>query len=200
MKGRACNGSWQGTKGTIHEGGHRVPLIVRWPGKVKAGSVSDETVCLTDFFRTFAAMLGQVVPKDAGEDSYDLGDVLRGREYKRPLREATVHHSVSGQFAIRKGDWKLIEGKGDGHFPPGDRDKSLAPQRDPKTGRWLKLDYFGLKHDGTYQLYNLADDRAETKNLASERPEKVDELKALLERYRQLGRSHGPRGKDLSSD
>lgn len=189
MQGHKCNGPWRGAKATIYEGGHRVPLIVRWPGKVKAGLVSDETVCLTDFFRTFAGLLGQGVPDDAGEDSYDLRDVLTGREYDKPLREATVHHSVSGQFAIRKGVWKLIEGGGDGHFPGVKRSTTLAPTRDPETGRWVKLDYFNLKHDGRYQLFNLADDPGEKHDLARAKPQKVKELRSLLDRYRDSGKS-----------
>ncbi len=188
-----CNGPWRGTKRHIYEAGHRVPLIVRWPGKVKPASVSDETVCLTDFFRTFAALLNQPVPNNAGEDSYDLTKVLLGQPYKRPLREATVHHSVSGQFAIRQGDWKLIEGSGDGDYPRDDKGKMLVktwyPERDPDTGKWKDLDYFQLKPDGKFQLYNLKSDPKEKDNLSSKHPEKVILLRKLLHSYREGGRS-----------
>lgn len=188
-----CNGPWRGTKRMIYEAGHRVPLIVSWPGKVAKGSVSDETVCLTDFFATFAGMLSQKVPRDAGEDSYDLTKLLRGESYPKPLREATVHHSVAGQFAIRKGDWKLIEGSGDGDYPrkaDGKMDvKTYKPRRDEETGEWVEMDYFELTPDGTFQLYNLKEDPAEKKDLAQEQPEKVAELKSLLDRYRKSGRS-----------
>ncbi len=199
FQGHKCNGPWRGTKRHIYEGGHRVPLIVRWPGKVKKGSVSNETVCLTDFFATFASMLKQHVGRNAGEDSYDLNDVLQGRPYEQPLREATVHHSVAGQFAIRQGEWKLIEGSGDGDYPRDDKGrmevKTRTPQRDPTTRKWLKLDYFQLQPDGQYQLYNLKHDPGEKKDLASQHPEKVQELVVLLQRYRKDTRSAPLRSK-----
>ena len=192
LNGHACNGEWRGTKRTIYEGGHRVPLIVRWPGKVAAGEESSETVCLTDFFATFGEMLGHELPVDAGEDSYDISDVLLGRSYRSPIREATVHHSVSGQFAIRKGDWKLIEGLGDGDFPRTQKGidvKTWNPTKNAESGGWNDLDYFQLPGPEGFQLYNLAADPDESDDLAAKQPDKVRELKELLDRYRQTGRS-----------
>lgn len=195
LNGHRCNGPWRGTKRQIHEGGHRVPLIARWPIQVKAGITSNETVCLTDFSRTFAKLLGQEVPQNAGEDSYDITNILHGKPHRRPLREATVHHSaVAGQFALRQGDWKLIEGAGDGECPR-DAKGSLAvvsriPTRNPDSGEWLELDYFGMTHDGEFQLYNLKEDPAETKNVSKDYPDKVRELKTLLNRYRSSRRSN----------
>jgi len=193
FKGHPCNGPWRGTKRQLYEGGHRIPLIVRWPGRVKKGSVSDETVCLTDFFATFGALLKQPLPRDAGEDSYDLTNLLLGKPFKKPLREATVHHSVSGQFAIRKGDWKLIEGSGDGDYPRNDKGKmevkTWNPKRDSATREWKKLDYFQLQPDGVFQLYDLKYDPAEKHNLAEKHPDKVKELYSLLKQYRKNGRS-----------
>jgi len=193
MNGHRCNGPWRGTKRLIYEGGHRVPLIVRWPGKVKKGSTSDETVCLTDFFATFAGLLNQPLPRNAGEDSYDISDILLDKPHNTPLREATVHHSVCGQFAIRKGDWKLIEGSRDGDYPRNEKDridvKQWSPKRDPATGKWGDLDYFQMQPDGKFQLYNLRDDPKETTDLAAKRPDLVKELHALLNRYRTKDRS-----------
>jgi len=193
MNGHSCNGPWRGTKRMSYEGGHRVPLIVRWPGRIEPGTTSDETVCLTDFFATFANMLGQELPRNAGEDSYDLTQVLLDRPYDKPLREATVHHSVSGQFAIRKGDWKLIEGGGDGDYPRNEEGKidvkQWNPTPDPKTNRWVSLDYFHLEPDGAFQLYNLKDDPKEQHNLNDQHPDRVKELLALLNAYRESGRS-----------
>lgn len=193
LNGHACNGSWRGTKRQIYEGGHRVPLIVRWPGKVAANSTTVETVCLTDFFRTFAKLLNQDVPDDAGEDSYDITPVLLGQPYDRPLREATVHHSVAGSFAIRQGDWKLIEGTGDGDYPRDENGKiavvTRTPVRDPATGAWEKLDYFELPPPDSFQLFHLRDDPEEKRDLSQEHPEKVQKLKALLDHYRDSGRS-----------
>ena len=194
LNGHRCNGPWRGTKRQIYEGGHRVPLIVRWPTQVKAGTTSDETVCLTDFFRTFAKLLDQEVPHNAGEDSYDITNILHGKPHRQPLREATVHHSVAGQFALRKGDWKLIEGAGDGDYPRDEKGRmavvSRTPTKNPDSGEWLELDYFGLTHDGKYQLYNLKEDPAETKDVSNVYPDQVRELKALLDRYRSSGRSN----------
>jgi arylsulfatase A len=193
LNGHACNGPWRGAKRQIYEGGHRVPLVVRWPGKVKKGSVSDETVALADFFATFGALLKQPLPYDAGEDSYDLTNLLLAKPYKKPLREATVHHSVSGQFAIRKGEWKLIEGSGDGDYPRNEKNKiavkTWTPERDPSTRKWLKLDYFQLQPDDRFQLYNLKHDPGEKQDLATQHPEKVQELATLLQRYRKGARS-----------
>lgn len=193
MNKHRCNGPWRGTKRLIYEAGHRIPLIVRWPGKVEKGSVSDETVCLTDFFATFANALKHPIPRYAGEDSYDLTDVLLGKPHKTPLREATVHHSVSGQFAIRKGRWKLIEGSRDGDYPRNEKGKidvkSWNPKRDPDTGKWISLDYFHLTPDGGFQLYDMKTDPTETIDLAEKHPEIVQELYRLLNHYRDSGRS-----------
>ncbi len=193
LNGHACSGPWRGAKRQIYEGGHRVPLIVRWPGKVKKQSTSDETVDLTDFFATFRALLKQPLPHDAGEDSYDLTNLLLAKPYKKPLREATVHHSVSGQFAIRKGEWKLIEGSGDGDYPRNDKNeiavKTWTPKRDLSTRKWLKLDYFQHQTDDRFQLYNLKHDPGEKQDLATQHPEKVQELATLLQRYRKGARS-----------
>jgi arylsulfatase A-like enzyme len=193
LNGHQCNGPWRGTKRHIYEGGHRIPLIVRWPGKVKQSSVSDETVCLTDFFRTFASLLQQPVPNNAGEDSYNLMNLLLGKPYNKPIREATVHHSVSGQFAIRQGDWKLIEGSGNGDYPENDKGKidvkTWNPKRDPVTGKWAEFDYFQLKPDGEFQLYNLKTDPTEQTDLSKKHPEKVTQLSQLLNQYRSQARS-----------
>ncbi|MFK7909477.1 MAG: arylsulfatase [Akkermansiaceae bacterium] len=193
LNGHACNGSWRGRKSLIYEAGHRVPLLVRWPGKVRPGSTSDETVCLTDFFRTFAKLLNQPVPENAGEDSYNITKVLLDQPYMRPLREATVHHSVSGQFAIRQGDWKLIEGAGSGEYPRNNQGKidvkSWHPKRDPQTGKWADFDYFHLKPDGKFQLYNLKSDPKEEIDLSEKQPEIVSQLRTLLNSYRNSNRS-----------
>jgi len=189
LNGHACNGPWRETKRTIHEAGHRVPLIVKWPCKIKAGARSDETVCLTDFFVTFASILGLEIPDDAGEDSVDITPVFFGEEYSSPLREAFVHHSVSGLFAIRMGDWKLIEGSGDGDYPKNPEGridvKNWQPVKDPSTGEWIKLDYFEITPDDQHQLYNLKEDPKETTNLAKQHPDRVQRMLDMLHRIRE---------------
>jgi arylsulfatase A-like enzyme len=160
----------RGQKADIHDAGHRVPLLVRWPGRVKAAARTAEPVCLTDFLATFAAVVGETLPADAGEDSADLSPLLLGRPLTAPLREAVVHHSADGMFSIRQGRWKLIEGLGSGGF--------TAPKREkPVPG------------GPTGQLYDLAADPGETRNVWAEHPEVVSRLQALLDGYRRDGRS-----------
>ena len=95
------------SKRSIYEGGHRVPFIARWPGRVKAGSVNDHVVCLNDLMATAAEITGAKIPDNAGEDSVSLIPELLGTTTSG-TREATVHQSDSGDLAIRQGLWKLI--------------------------------------------------------------------------------------------
>lgn len=165
-----ANGPWRGQKSDIHEAGHRVPFICRWPGHIKLGTQSRQTICLTDVLATFAAIVGDPMPTDAGPDSYNILPAMLNPGLETPIREATVHHSGSGMFAIRQGPWKLVQGLGSGGF--------TAPQRiTPTPGG----------PEG--QLYNLDDDPGEQKNLWSEQPEIVKRLSALLEHYKQQGYS-----------
>ena len=103
------NGIYREGKRSIYEGGHRVPFIIRWPAKVKAGSKWNQPVSQTDLLATFAEMLGKRLPANAGEDSISFYPVLRGMGEGgfRP-RVAMVHHSSQGRFAIREGKWKLV--------------------------------------------------------------------------------------------
>ena len=104
----------RGHKADIWEGGHRVPFIVRWPnGKVPAGQVSDQLICLTDFMPTSAEILGVNLPKNTAEDGVSFLPALFGNKILGE-REAVVHHSCNGKFAIRKGKWKLIFCSGSG--------------------------------------------------------------------------------------
>ncbi len=103
----------RGSKATIWEGGHRVPLIAWWPGKIRPGSVCAETVCLNDVLATCAALVGARLPDDAGEDSVNILPLLLDPD-SGPVRQATIHQSTAGLLAIRAGDWKLVclgEGK-----------------------------------------------------------------------------------------
>ena len=177
--GHRANGPWRGQKADIHEGGHRIPFMARWPGVITSGSTSDETIALTDLMATFADIVGESLRDDAGEDSYSLMPVLRGESLAEPLREATVHHSVDGIFAIRQGPWKLIEGRGSGGFT-----EPVRVETGPGEPRG--------------QLYNLADDPGETRNLFDDQPDIVVRLQALLDGYRERGRSR-PRARTAAS-
>src|SRR5690606_38671349 len=97
---------FRGAKADIFEGGHRIPFIVKWPAKVKAGSETTTTVCLTDFMATLADMLQQPLKDNEGEDSFSLLPLLLQK--KGYTRTSIVHHSIDGKFSIRKNNWKLI--------------------------------------------------------------------------------------------
>jgi arylsulfatase A-like enzyme len=163
--GHRSNGPWRGQKADIHEGGHRVPFLARWPGKVAPGTTCDATASLADLFATCAAVAGAKPPADSGEDSFDLTPLLTGQgKFDRPY---TVHHSGAGMFALREGPWKLIEGQGSGGFT-----RIKIEPNEPRG-----------------QLYNLADDPAETKNLYAEKPDVVARLTELLRKCRDQGRT-----------
>ena len=191
------NAPFRGTKRQIWEGGHRIPMIVRWPGKIRPGSVSDETITHTDLLPTLAAYFGVALPNDAAEDGYNILPVLLEEAYDSPLREATVHHSVNGMFALRSGDWKLIEGDTDGDYRAGTpstaiREREDYPIRDPNTGEYMPFHYDIMDFDPdnpVYRLFNLEQDPGETTDLADQYPEKVAELSELLQHYRESGRS-----------
>src|SRR5690606_38946111 len=100
IAGHYPSGPWRGFKSDIWEGGHRMPMIVRWPGRVKAGSTSDALICLTDWMATLAELLASRLPASAGEDSISFLPVLRGQGPGR--REVLVSHSGHGEFAIRR--------------------------------------------------------------------------------------------------
>ncbi|MFP4193111.1 MAG: sulfatase family protein [Candidatus Hydrogenedentota bacterium] len=169
--GHRANGPWRGQKADIHEGGHRVPFIARWPGRIPAGVARGDLFCLTDLMATFAAMLDRDVPEDAAEDSYNQLPVLLDEALDEPVREAVVHHSLNGTFAIRKGPWKLIpDNLGSGGF-------TSPRQEAPGEG------------DPGGQLYNLEEDPAEERNVHDDHPEVVEELRALLQQYKDTGRS-----------
>ena len=104
---KSC-GDWRGYKGNIWEGGHREPLIVRWPGKIEPGTQSDQLTCLTDFLATCAAINDIDLAGAAPEDSVNMLPVLLGEETEVPLRDSLVHHSALGTFSVRLGPWKCI--------------------------------------------------------------------------------------------
>jgi len=99
---------FKGHKAQIHEGGHRVPFVVRWPGKVKPGSVCHETICLNDFMATAADIINFKLPKNSAEDSTSLLPLLTGEQTSLPDRSLVINHDIGGNFAIRKGKWKLV--------------------------------------------------------------------------------------------
>ncbi|HIN80749.1 MAG TPA: hypothetical protein EYN00_06710 [Planctomycetes bacterium] len=159
---------WRGMKADAWEAGHRVPFIVRWPGRAPAGETSDEPIILTDLMRTFASLVGHPLPADSAEDSFDILGALEGKRLHHPVHDHLVHHSGNGVFAIRRGPFKLILGKGSGGFT------RFKPAADAPRG----------------QLYNLDDDPGEMNNLYNDKPEVVEKLSELLKQVRNSGNSH----------
>jgi len=170
---------WRGVKRDQWEGGHRVPFIARWPKRIEAGSTSEQTVCLTDLMATCATLSGNTIPRDAAEDSFDILPALLGQAGDKPIREYTLHQTISLALAIRHGDWKYLDHKGSGG------------NNYERKGEW-GLKQFALPErapDAPGQLYNLANDPGETTNLHNEHPEIVKTLKAKLEALKKSGRS-----------
>jgi arylsulfatase A len=169
--GHSPNGPLRGFKGDIWEAGHRIPMIVKWPEKIKPGQVRTDLICQVDFMATLANLIGYDLPADAAEDSFDFTAVFLDEEYHDPVRETLVNHSVDGSFALRKGNWKLIFTDRSGGFSNG-----LSPEG------------FGIETPG--QLYNLADDLGEKLNLYEQYPKMVRELTILLDKIKNDGKSH----------
>jgi arylsulfatase A-like enzyme len=169
-KGHNPSHIFRGHKADVFDGGHRVPFLVRWPARVKAGGKTDQTVCQTDFMATTADIIGKKLPANAAEDSVSFLPALLGKADK-PLREAVVHHSINGSFVIRQGNWKLALCPGSGGWSvpkPGVDDTSTLP---------------------LVQLYDLSKDIGETTNVQDKHPEVVTRLTKLLEKYVADGRS-----------
>lgn len=155
--------SLRGMKADAWDGGHRVPYVVRWPGVIAPGRVSDEIICHNNLMATAADILGATLPEDAGVDSFSILPVLRG-DAVAATHPFVIHHSINGRFAIRKGDWKFIAARGSGGWTKGDDGKPS-------------------------QLYDMASDRKESQNLAEEKPNIVAELTRLLETAVENGRT-----------
>jgi arylsulfatase A-like enzyme len=167
---------WRGIKRDNWEGGHRVPMIARWPGRIQPGTRTAQTICLTDLMATCAALVGSRLPENAAEDSVNLLPVLLGRDGGKPIREFTLHQTISLALAIREGKWKYLDHKGSG----GNRydTPKLAP---------YALEEKSPAAPG--QLYYLEQDPGETDNLYFQRPEVVKRLKAKLDQAKKSGRS-----------
>ena len=165
------NVNWRGWKADAYEGGHRVPFIVRWPGQVKPGTRSTQTITLTDIMATCGGILDTELPANAAEDSVSLLPILRGKKMEKPLHDVVIHHSGSGHFAIRKAQWKLLLCRGSGGWSP--------PREAEAEKKQLPM----------LQLYDLTNDPKEAKNLHAQYPDKVEELVDELAKAFRNGRT-----------
>ncbi len=166
---------WRGVKRDSWEGGHRVPFIARWPGRIPAAKTSDALIGHVDLMATIATLTNFKLPESAAPDSYDQTSVLLGKKLKQPVRESLVYHEANGHLALRKGDWVFVDSAtcGDGNKEP----------------EWFRRERGAHDCSGPGALYNLRLDSAQTKNLYDAQPGKVREMKALLDQYRQAERT-----------
>ena len=169
------NGGWFGLKGTINEGGHRVPLLVQWPGKIVAGSTVDATVSLTDLYATLADIMEEEPESGVATDSVSLLPLLLGESETRDT--PVVHHSGAGMFALRDGRWKLVFGNGRG---------SLVGRANGEP--------FGTP----WRLYDLEQDPREVKNVARTNPAVMARMEAALDRIRSTENGTLPANAALS--
>jgi arylsulfatase A len=175
-------GGRRGMKRDGWEGGHRVPCIVRWPGRIPKGRVSSQMTNTTDIFATLASAVGYRLPDDVAVDSFDmLPEMLGIKKTEGSIRPYLLTQSFRGEFQIRQGKWKYLDHKGSGGNPyeKGFMAKYALPESEP---------------DAPGQLYDLEADPGETTNLYFKNTEKRKEMQALLEELKQSGRS-APKGR-----
>lgn len=164
-KGHDPSYIFKGMKSDLYEGGHHVPCFVSWPSQIKPHAIN-QTICLTDFMATFASLVGYSISDNEAEDSYNLLPLLFNEREKNIIREATVHHSIDGSFAIRQGKWKLLLSN--------------------KSGGWTKVD---PDKQIPYQLYDMERDPEEEHNVYLQYPEIAEKMRLLLVNYVKNGRS-----------
>ncbi len=179
-KGHDPSAVYRGHKADIYEGGHRVPFIVRWPKKVKAGTSSDRTICTTDFFATCADIVAVELKENEGEDSFSMLPLFSPDSENEYKRESTIHSSINGSFAIRRGKYKLIMAPGSGGW-------SEPKPNSPEIEKLLSS-----------QLYDLTKDPAEENNLFAEKPGVAVELRKELLTSIENGRTTA--GQNQSND
>jgi len=169
-KGHYSSSKYRGVKGTLYEGGHRVPFVVKWPKEIKKGQITDYLSCTTDLLATVYDIAGDKLPDTIGEDSKSFLPVLKGKKLKDESRNAIVHHSDGGYFSIRKDKWKLV-------FHEGAGSRRIDPKDKP------------VINPGELQLFNMEIDEVESTNVALENPKVVIELKKLMATLISEGRS-----------
>ncbi len=163
----------RGLKRDIYEGGHRVPAIIKWPGVTQAGTVCTALVSQIDFMATLASALDYPLPANAAEDSHNLLPLLKGAVAS--VRTTHVHNTNKEHYAIRHGDWVLIDA------PSG--------YISGRNQGWEERHGYPPDDKSPVELYNLTTDLAQKHNVAAAHPERVAELKTLLTKIREQGHS-----------
>jgi arylsulfatase A len=160
---------FRGVKRDVYEGGHRVPFIIKWPERIKAGSHSDDLVSQVDFAATFAEILAYQLNKEEAIDSYSFLPILKEEKYTRPLRKVTVHNTYENAFALRKDNWVLVDA------PSG------ASQTEPEEYlKYFALEAYSDSNPGL--LFNVEKDPRQSNNLYDAYPEKVSAMRSELRR------------------
>jgi arylsulfatase A-like enzyme len=156
------NGTLRGFKGSLYEGGHRVPFIVRWPGHIAAGKTSGALMGHVDTLATFAALTGRKLAPAAAPDSFNMLPAWLGEKLQQPVRDHLVlQNNGASSLALREGDWCLIQ-KGGG----------------PRQQR--SSDNANEKSDTNFELYDLSADLAQAHNLAASEPGRVKAMAMRL--------------------
>jgi arylsulfatase A-like enzyme len=168
-QGHRVSAHFRGSKADIWDGGHRVPFIARWPGKIKPGTSSDQLICLTDLFASVIEIVGAEVPPGTCEDSVSFLPALSGQPITS-TRKGVIHHSFSGHFAYRTGNWKLLLARGSGGW---------TSPKESEVG----------KDAPKAQLYDMAADPSEKNNLYLQKPDVASQLLEQLTAYVRAGRS-----------
>ena len=168
-QGHLVSAHLRGSKADIWDGGHRIPFIVRWPGNVRPGSHCDQLICLTDLFATVVNILGAELPFGSCEDSVSFLPALSGKPIA-PTRAGVVHHSISGHFAYRQDNWKLLLARGSGGWTSPKENE--VPEDAPDA-----------------QLYDLTADPGEETNLYLDKPQIAERLLIQLKDDITSGRS-----------
>jgi arylsulfatase A-like enzyme len=177
-------GGWRGMKRDGWEGGHRVPFIARWPGRIPAGQVSRQLTNTTDIFATIASLVGYRLPDEIAVDSFDILPAMLGiQDDKKAIRPHMLTQSFRGEFQIRQGNWKYLDHRGSGgnNYAKGILKQYALPE---------------TASQATGQLFNLAVDPGETRNLFFTESAKRHEMQLLLAKLTsQEGGRSAPRNR-----
>jgi arylsulfatase A-like enzyme len=176
------NGDLRGGKHDIWEGGFRVPFIVRWPGRVQPATVSGEVICLTDILATVAGLLDVPLKPGQAEDSFDIGEAMFSDKPSQPVRDHVILQDANATYAIRRGEWKLVE-------------RTTTPAIEPRNRNAASRNARKRPADVRDELFNLADDPAETRDVSESHSDLVKQLRDELISARDSGFTRPDAGK-----
>lgn len=186
--GHKINGDLLGFKFGVWEGGHRVPFIAKWPGKIKAGSVSDQLICNVDMLATFMTLTGQDVSSLENSDSVDVLEALLNNPKENIRKELLLAPRSEKHLSLRKGKWMYIPAKGSGGFrgsKPQHHAWGGAAAVNFVGGKNSEMENGKLKKEAQVaQLYNLEEDKYQTTNVYNQHPEIIKVMEAILDTYR----------------